>query len=344
MRSGKLPDPRLAPARLPPRYSPLRGLRHPEASRSRSTTASTNRRRPHWWRPSTTDGHQGPDPLGGRGRTRQPDHPGGREQPRRRLLHREHTGARRPAREGAARSRLLRPPSRRSQAAMTPPGATGSASRRASRCSCTTPRRSPPRQCPTRFSRSPNRSGRARSGFAPSETDFQPLVTSISSSTAPRRRRLAEGPEGQQQGLSRQRDRRRQVNNGESAIGPINHYYWYRLREQGGTGGMHSAVHYYAPGDPGDLVNVSGAAVLASSTNRTDAQRCSRSSSAAPARRRSPTAIAMSTRCAPAWAPARAAPLRRASPSVLTPAELGDGHGARDGAEARSAVGRAGRP
>src|ERR1019366_4425922 len=28
-----------------------------------------------------------------------------------------------------------------------------------------------------------------------------------------------------------------QVNNGESAVGPINHYYWYRLRDELGAGG-----------------------------------------------------------------------------------------------------------
>ena len=63
-----------------------------------------------------------------------------------------------------------------------------------------------------------------------------------------------------------------QVNNGESALGPINHYYWYRLRDELGAGGMHSALHYYAPGDAGDLLNVSGAAVLASSPHKTAAQ------------------------------------------------------------------------
>ena len=36
---------------------------------------------------------------------------------------------------------------------------------------------------------------------------------------------------------------------------------------------MHSALHYYAPGDPGDLVNVSGAAILRSSSHQADAQK-----------------------------------------------------------------------
>ena len=64
-----------------------------------------------------------------------------------------------------------------------------------------------------------------------------------------------------------------QVNNGESAVGLINHYYWYRLRDEVGRSGMHSALHYYAPHDPGYLLNVSGAAVLKSSSRQAAAQK-----------------------------------------------------------------------
>ncbi len=64
-----------------------------------------------------------------------------------------------------------------------------------------------------------------------------------------------------------------QVNNGESAVGLINHYYWYRLRDEVGQSGMHSALHYYAPRDPGYLLNVSGAAVLKSSSQQAAAQK-----------------------------------------------------------------------
>jgi iron(III) transport system substrate-binding protein len=64
-----------------------------------------------------------------------------------------------------------------------------------------------------------------------------------------------------------------QVNNGESTVGIINHYYWYRLREEVGESGMHSALHYYAPHDPGYLLNVSGAAVLKSSSRQAAAQK-----------------------------------------------------------------------
>jgi len=64
-----------------------------------------------------------------------------------------------------------------------------------------------------------------------------------------------------------------EVNSGQAAIGIINQYYWYRLRAQLGTSGTHSAIAFFAPGDSGYVVNVSGAAVLSSSTHRADAQR-----------------------------------------------------------------------
>jgi iron(III) transport system substrate-binding protein len=110
-------------------------------------------------------------------------------------------------------------------------------------------------------------------GFAPSETDFQPLITAIVklNGTATAERWL----KGLQANAKVYPDNETvvsQVNNGESALGPINHYYWYRLRAEVGSGGMHSALHYYAPGDPGDLVDVSGAAVLKSSSHQADAQ------------------------------------------------------------------------
>jgi iron(III) transport system substrate-binding protein len=52
----------------------------------------------------------------------------------------------------------------------------------------------------------------------------------------------------------------------------INHYYWFRLRDEVGQSGLHSALHYYAAGDPGSLLNVSGAAVLKSSSQQAAAQ------------------------------------------------------------------------
>ena len=63
------------------------------------------------------------------------------------------------------------------------------------------------------------------------------------------------------------------VNRGDAAVGVINQYYWYRLRREIGASAIHSALYYFPHGDAGSVVNVSGAAVLASSHSRGKAER-----------------------------------------------------------------------
>ena len=63
------------------------------------------------------------------------------------------------------------------------------------------------------------------------------------------------------------------VNAGSAPVGIINQYYWYRLRLEVGAKRMHSALYFFPHGDPGSVVNISGAAVLASSKHRADAER-----------------------------------------------------------------------
>jgi iron(III) transport system substrate-binding protein len=63
------------------------------------------------------------------------------------------------------------------------------------------------------------------------------------------------------------------VNRGDEPVGVINQYYWYRLRREVGAGRMDSALYYFPHGDPGSVVNVSGAAVLASSQHRSQDER-----------------------------------------------------------------------
>ena len=53
----------------------------------------------------------------------------------------------------------------------------------------------------------------------------------------------------------------------------LNQYYWYREREMVGPRNMHSAISYFAPGDAGYVVDVSGIAVLNSSENKAAAQK-----------------------------------------------------------------------
>jgi iron(III) transport system substrate-binding protein len=63
------------------------------------------------------------------------------------------------------------------------------------------------------------------------------------------------------------------VDRGAAATGIINNYYWPRLRFEKGADKMKSAVHHFADGDVGGVVNVSGAAVLKASRNQAAAQK-----------------------------------------------------------------------
>lgn len=63
------------------------------------------------------------------------------------------------------------------------------------------------------------------------------------------------------------------VNNGDVAVGVSNSYYYYRLREQLGAKHTISRVYHFSHGDPGGLINISGAAVLKYAPHPRAAQR-----------------------------------------------------------------------
>jgi iron(III) transport system substrate-binding protein len=112
--------------------------------------------------------------------------------------------------------------------------------------------------------------------FAPGETDFQPIITSViktygqaaalrwldgiksnaASHIVPDNETIAD-----------------EVNRGQAAFGVINQYYWYRLKAEIGAPAMHSLITYFAPHDPGYVIDVSGAAVLKSSKHQEAAQK-----------------------------------------------------------------------
>ena len=113
-------------------------------------------------------------------------------------------------------------------------------------------------------------------GIAPSETDFQPIVTSV------------ERTDGQSAALSwldalksnagnnSYPDNETlvdEVNRGAVAFGVLNQYYWYRMQAELGASAMHSKIAYFAPKDPGYVVDVSGAGILKSSKNQAAAQK-----------------------------------------------------------------------
>lgn len=113
-------------------------------------------------------------------------------------------------------------------------------------------------------------------GIAPGETDFQPIITSIAdkygSAAALAWLKAVKSNAGSHVYPDNETITS-EVNSGQVQIGLINHYYWYRLRAEIGASAMHSALHYFAAGDPGYVLDVSGAGILASSTHQAAAQK-----------------------------------------------------------------------
>ena len=112
--------------------------------------------------------------------------------------------------------------------------------------------------------------------IAPGETDFQPIVTSVLRTYG--KSKAVTWLEGIKSNASNHvypdnETITNEVNRGAVAFGVINQYYWYRLRAEIGSSSMHSQITYFAPHDPGYVIDVSGAGILQSSTHKTDAQK-----------------------------------------------------------------------
>src|SRR5712691_5583063 len=166
-------------------------------------------------------------------------------------------------------------------------------------------------------------------GFAPSETDLQPVITSITRAHG-RAAALAS-----LKGLKANAESNvypdnetvmAKINSGQVQIALINNYYWYRLRLQLGAAAMHSAVTHLAPGDSGYVLDVSGAGVLASSKHKAAAQKFLAFLVSAQGQ----AIIAHSDSYEYPLRPGVAAaalltPLRQLSPASNTVADLGDG-------------------
>ncbi len=131
-------------------------------------------------------------------------------------------------------------------------------------------------QLPTTVLQLANPKYKGKLAFAAGETDFQPIVTSVAraygqaaayswllgikanagSHVYPDNETIAD-----------------EVNRGAVAFGVVYQYYWYRLRAELGAGNVHSQITYFAPRDPGYVLDVSGAAILKSTKNMADAQK-----------------------------------------------------------------------
>jgi len=117
---------------------------------------------------------------------------------------------------------------------------------------------------------------RGKLAIAPGETDFQPIITAVDEARG-KAATLAwlEGLKANA-GAHVYPDNETiasEVNQGAVALGVVNQYYWYRMRAEIGASNMHSDIAYFAPHDPGYVVDVSGAAVLRSSKHVAAAER-----------------------------------------------------------------------
>jgi len=112
--------------------------------------------------------------------------------------------------------------------------------------------------------------------LAPQETDFQPIVTSYlraygRSATLRWLKDVNANAGGHV--YPDNETIADEVNRGAVAFGIVNQYYWYRMQAEIGAGNTKARIAHFAPGDPGYVIDVSGAAVLKSSAHQAAAQK-----------------------------------------------------------------------
>ncbi len=118
---------------------------------------------------------------------------------------------------------------------------------------------------------------RGKLELAPAETDFWPIVSSI------------ERARGKQAALTWLQSMKANagsddhtpdnetlvgdVSKGDAAMGLINHYYYYRIRQEMGAANFHAKLAWFAPEDPGFVEDISAAGVLRSAPHPAAAQK-----------------------------------------------------------------------
>jgi len=112
--------------------------------------------------------------------------------------------------------------------------------------------------------------------IAPSETDFWPLVDSVAradgTAAALTWLKGLKANAGSNDDVPDNETITSDVSQGRTDLGVINHYYYFRLKAELGASNVHSALAYFAPGDPGYVLDVSTAGILASSKHQPAAQ------------------------------------------------------------------------
>jgi len=126
-------------------------------------------------------------------------------------------------------------------------------------------------QLPTTVLQLANPKYKGELAIAPQETDFQPIVTAVTRAYGQAAAlRWLDGIKANA-GSHVYPDNETiadEVNRGQAAFGIVNQYYWYRMRAEIGAANTKARIAYFAAGDPGYVVDVSGAAILKSSTHQ----------------------------------------------------------------------------
>lgn len=109
---------------------------------------------------------------------------------------------------------------------------------------------------------------KGRIAIAPTNASFQSFVTGM---------RVTQGEEATAEFLAAMKENAvlyeknsqilDAVENGEVAAGLLNHYYWFEKAAEIGADNMNSKMSWFADGDAGNLVNVSGVSLLSDNPN-----------------------------------------------------------------------------
>jgi iron(III) transport system substrate-binding protein len=171
--------------------------------------------------------------------------------------------------------------------------------------------------------------------LAPAETDFWPLVSSVERAEGRdatlRWLRAIKSNAGSNDNVPDNETITNDVAKGTTDLAVINHYYFYRLRDEAGGHGFNAAIAYFSPRDPGYVEDVSGAGVLASSKHQAAAQKfvAFLTSEAGQSQLAHSESWEYPVRAGVAAQPALK-PLAQLQPNGFTPADLGTGLDAKE--------------
>ncbi|HXC45093.1 MAG TPA: extracellular solute-binding protein, partial [Solirubrobacteraceae bacterium] len=171
--------------------------------------------------------------------------------------------------------------------------------------------------------------------IAPDETDLWPVISSIARAKG-RRAALrwlikleinAAGNDNVPDNETITRD----VSQGVSELGLINHYYYYRLIAEIGRKAVKANIAYFAPHDPGYVEDISGIGILKSSKHKAAAQRLVEFMASAAGQKVLAESDSFEYPIRPGVAAnPQLTPLGMLQPTAFTPAELGAGLDAKE--------------